>query len=46
MKTNPHFIKSVIGTAAQNGTVLPWTRSARRAAFISKRDTPPIRKSG
>lgn len=35
MKTR--FIASVTKTAKKTKTVLPWTRGARRAAFISKR---------
>lgn len=46
MKKNPRFIKSVIDTAAKSETVMPWTRGARRAAFIAKRnDAPQTRKS-
>lgn len=46
MKKNPRFIKSVIDTAAKSETVMPWTRGARRNAFIAKRDAAPVtRKS-
>ena len=31
------FIKSVIASAAQESAQMPWTRGARRAAFIAKR---------
>ncbi|MGB5865669.1 MAG: hypothetical protein WBG95_15390 [Sulfitobacter sp.] len=37
MKTNTRFIKSITKTAAENDTVMPWARGARRAAFIVKR---------
>lgn len=44
MKTNARFIKGVVAAAAKEETVMPWTRGARRAAFIAKRnsaeDTP------
>ncbi len=40
MKTNTRFIKGVIAAAAKNDTVMPWTRGARRAAFIAKRNAP------
>lgn len=42
MKTNKRFIKSICETAAKEDTVMPWTRGARRAAFIAKRKTAPI----
>ena len=47
MKTNTRFIKSVVETAAKNDTVMPWTRGARRAAFIAKRNASEqtLRKS-
>ena len=35
------FIKSVITTAATDMPALPWTRGARRAAFIAKRKPMP-----
>jgi len=38
MKKNTRFIKGVIATAAKEETVMPWTRGARRAAFIAKRN--------
>jgi len=38
MKSNTRFIKGVIATAAKEDTVMPWTRGARRAAFIAKRN--------
>jgi hypothetical protein len=37
MKTNARFIKSVTKTAADTDVALPWTRGARRAAFIAQR---------
>jgi hypothetical protein len=47
MKTNTRFIKSVVAAAAKNDTVMPWTRGARRAAFIAKRNlSETARKSG
>lgn len=46
MKKNARFIKGVIATAAKEDTVMPWTRGARRAAFIAKRNaTVQERKS-
>jgi hypothetical protein len=46
MKTNTRFIKNVVETANKTETVLPWTRGARRAAFIAKRSgATPTRKS-
>lgn len=48
MKTNTRFIKSIIETAAKDETVMPWTRGARRAAFIAKRaahDAPKLKAS-
>jgi len=38
--TNARFTKSVIKTAQENTTQLPWARGARRAAFIAKRKAP------
>lgn len=38
MKTNARFIKSITKAAAENDTVMPWTRGTRRAAFIAKRN--------
>ncbi|EEB84055.1 hypothetical protein [Roseobacter sp. GAI101] len=40
MKIKTRFIKSVVETAAKEDTVMPWTRGARRAAFIAKRNAP------
>lgn len=46
MKKNTRFIKGVIATAAKEETVMPWTRGARRATFIAKRNnTEQERKS-
>jgi len=46
MKIKTRFIKSVIDTAAKSETQMPWTRGARRAAFIAKRNaTTPVRKT-
>ncbi|WP_415919691.1 hypothetical protein [Tateyamaria sp. SN6-1] len=40
------FIKSVVAAAATETTQMPWTRGARRAAFIAKRTAPPaLRKT-
>ena len=40
------FLKSVARTAARTDTKLPWTRGARRRAFIARRAAPaPVRKS-
>ncbi len=47
MKTNARFVKSIVKTAAENDTVMPWARGKRRAAFIAKRraEEAPQRKS-
>ncbi|MCX7558874.1 hypothetical protein OS190_04790 [Sulfitobacter sp. F26204] len=46
MKTNTRFIKGIVAAAAKEDTVMPWTRGARRAAFIAKRnDDKQERKS-
>lgn len=47
MKTNARFIKSITKAAAENDTVMPWARGARRSTFIAKRNAPaaPARKS-
>ncbi|MEL7125119.1 MAG: hypothetical protein AAGK30_02760 [Pseudomonadota bacterium] len=37
------FIKSVVASAAQETPQMPWTRGARRAAFIAKRTAQPMR---
>lgn len=39
MNTNARFVKSVIRTAEKSDQQMPWTRGARRAAFIARRDT-------
>jgi len=44
--TKSRFIKSVVKSAEENTTQLPWARGSRRAAFIAKRrDLPTLRKS-
>ncbi len=44
--TNARFIKSVLKTAKAETTQMPWTRGARRAAFIAKRTAiTELRKS-
>lgn len=46
MKPKTRFVQSVTLTARQCKTVLPWTRGARRAAFIEKRKNGAlVRKS-
>ena len=45
MKTNTRFIKSVVATAADDKTVMPWARGTRRAAFIAKRKADLDRKA-
>lgn len=37
MKIKQRFIKSVVATASNDETVLPWARGTRRAAFVAKR---------
>lgn len=37
MKPKARFIKSVIDTAKDCDTRMPWTRGARRAEFIASR---------
>lgn len=39
MKTNTRFIKAITETAAKDDSAMPWTRGARRKAFIAKRAT-------
>lgn len=46
MKPNSRFIKSVVETAKTCKTALPYSRGARRTAFITKRTTKVLpRKS-
>jgi hypothetical protein len=46
MKKNTRFIKGIVAAAATEDTVLPWTRGARRKAFIAKRsETQAPRKA-
>jgi len=46
MKPTPRFIQNAVATAKAEAPALPWTRGARRAAFIAKRAAPaPLRKS-
>lgn len=45
MKTNTRFIKSVVASAANDKTVMPWARGTRRAAFIAKRKAHLDRKA-
>lgn len=47
MKKNARFTKSIVKAAAENDTLMPWARGARRAAFIAKRRAAeaPQRKS-
>jgi hypothetical protein len=40
MKPKARFIQSVIETARQNQTEMPWARGNRRAAFIANRKSP------
>lgn len=45
-KLKARFIRSVIETARQNETEMPWGRGPRRAAFIAQREAdqlPPVR---
>lgn len=42
MKTNTRFIKSICEKAAKDDTIMPWTRGARRAAHIAKRNAAPL----
>ena len=44
MKTNTRFIKNAVNAAVQEVIVLPWTRGARRAAFIAKRQEPVLER--
>ncbi|MEO9575083.1 MAG: hypothetical protein ABJ263_17080 [Tateyamaria sp.] len=40
------FIKSVVKSAKEDTTQLPWARGTRRAAFIAKRNSAAVlRKS-
>lgn len=46
MKTNTRFIKGIITAAANEKTIMPWARGARRAALAAKRlSEAPTRKS-
>ncbi|WP_372886716.1 hypothetical protein [Shimia sp.] len=46
MSKQARFIKSVIASAAADSPALPWTRGARRAAFIARRNqSEPERKA-
>ncbi|MBD3664333.1 hypothetical protein [Sulfitobacter aestuariivivens] len=38
MKAGTRFIKNVVEVAAKANPPMPWTRGARRAAFIAKRN--------
>lgn len=40
MKQNNRFIASVVKTAKEETTVLPYQRGARRVEFISRRKKP------
>ncbi|THH35957.1 hypothetical protein E4Z66_12885 [Aliishimia ponticola] len=44
MKSNERHIKSVIKAAKECDTVLPWSRGARRDAFIAKRNSKALLK--
>jgi hypothetical protein len=39
---NPVCGKSICETAAKDDTIMPWTRGARRAAYIAKRNAAPL----
>lgn len=41
-KLKARFIKSVIETARQNDTELPWSRGPRRAALIAQRQAEQL----
>lgn len=43
MKTRNRFLKSVIRTAQDTKTSLPFERGARRTAFIASRKAPQLR---
>ncbi len=46
MKTKTRFIKGIVASSDKDEVVLPWTRGARRAAFIAKRsEATKVRKS-
>lgn len=40
MEKRKRWIKSIIETAANENTELPWQRGDRRAVFISRRNKP------
>jgi hypothetical protein len=44
MARNLRFIASITTTAAQLSPVLPWSRGARRKAFITKRNAMAVRQ--
>ncbi len=46
MRKERRWIKSVLKEAARTEIEMPWTRGARRAAFIAKRSAvPPAAKA-
>ena len=44
MKTQSRFIKSVLETARNDETVMPWSRGARRAEMIARRKSAAEQK--
>lgn len=42
MKTNTRFIMPICETAAKDDAIMPWTRGARRAAYIAKLNAAPL----
>lgn len=38
MSSKARFIKSVVAASKSDAPAMPWTRGARRAAFIVKRN--------
>ncbi|MGB7241247.1 MAG: hypothetical protein WBC93_04065 [Sulfitobacter sp.] len=39
MKKENRFVRSALVAAVKNDTIMPWTRGARRAAYVAKRNT-------
>nr|ABY79038.1 hypothetical protein [endosymbiont of Ridgeia piscesae] len=42
MKKQTRMISNIINEAAKTDVVMPWTRGARRAAWIAKRNAPAV----
>ncbi len=45
MSKDRRWMKSVLKEAARTKLDMPWTRGARREAFIAKRSAEPLRRA-